>query len=984
MATLLAPTLCPISYNTSDYAADIAAAKASIEKHKLFAFDIETVEREGYTSEQATNPRFADVEWVSVATVDGEWDWPIRPGTNPIQFLEKYFFSPLYTVIAHNAAFEFKFIIAWYWRKKKIWKVPKCNYVCTQRASWMANENRKRHGLKELTEDLLERDVYRYEEALVAKNSLWDFWKWRKYSRDDSRNALDLWLQKFKPAIEADAKHAKIFYEVELPNIIPVAEQEVLGIRGNEALVDKYHKERTAELRIVEKEIYRKTGRTFNIDSPKQLAQVLFSTLGIPKKGIPRGKDGTPSTSDLVLRDLADAGHQICSSLMRHRKISKELSGFWKQLKSNVRTGKGFFYPSARTTNQFTGRWDFKNPTLSTLPNPGKTKSRAREIIRARKGYKLVGGDWSQAELRIMAHLSQDPSLIKAYKEGLDLHEMTSKRVGCTRDLAKCLDASTLVITRDGQLQRIGDILSDLKPGKHRKIEPIWLSDGRGGWVKTDQGLVRENRPSVHVVTSRGIVTCTSDHRWLTTRGLVEAKDLREGDVFPEAVLPKLEGNSVSVRVNPFLKRIGSGPCKMTLGEGWAYFAGMFHGDGTMANGHTCTITHGSDKNYAHWRGQVRRAIKRVGLPASLNGAKTKTMIGSRVVANFLQQLGLGSKRGKNLSIPKWVLGGGRSIAWAYLAGMFDTDGTASEIPGNSVSLCTKSATFAGQISLLLRFLGCDVSVYPDWNKTYEKFYYRVRVRASSLDQFFTECVPHMRHKEKIRRITVAVKTRRLKARKTETVVKKVLDAGIRTVYDFHVENKDHLYLQGGFIGHNNLNFGLLYGMGPNGLQRALRKAGIKLSIEQCKKYVRRFFKAYPGIKDYHRRMAAHVIQNGYVRNPLGRLRRLKDDFLFNPGKAFRKAANSPVQSFVADWMKLAYRNIRRRAVKEGIWGPTKFHLLFTVHDELVGECPEKMAVYCRQMMQEEMEGVVKIRVPIKADVKIADTWYGFKEKKAA
>jgi DNA polymerase I-like protein with 3'-5' exonuclease and polymerase domains len=501
----------------------------------------------------------------------------------------------------------------------------------------------------------------------------------------------------------------------------------------------------------------------------------------------------------------------------------------------------------------------------------------------------------------------------------VDLHQRTAEDVGVKRNpLAKCLDGRTLVRTVTGVRSLASLIPLTGIPGSHEPTA-VMLADGRGGYVTSSSAIFRHNRPTKIVVTKRAVVIATEDHRFqvlgdfgsldpatpgyehVIGRSLVEAKNLEKGMKLPVAEMGE-EGRNQdhawharstpqSVRLNPFTKEIGDGPAGIVLNEDWAYFAGMFHGDG-CASGNACVITHGHTDEYEPWRKIVREACDKLGLPTTVTLDKRNTRIGSRIVRRYFAALGLCEEVGKSgtkiMGVPWWVLDGGPRLIWTYLAGLFDTDGTIGKKTSGTASVTMKSPEYAGQIAFLLRELGMPVLVQAGFNKTYERWYYTIHVLGEGLKRFQRYCP--MRHPDKQVRLTERNETIKRRCAPSDDEVMLVLDGGERTVYDFQVENSDHLYLQGGLLGHNNLNFGLLYRMGApkfvtyadlyddDGLPRTEYAEGL----------VEKWHEAYPGIDEWHKRVIEELKRNNFIAYTLTKRRRRLDIEWSKPETQFR------------------------------------------------------------------------------------------------
>ena len=615
----------------------------------------------------------------------------------------------------------------------------------------------------------------------------------------------------------------------------------------------------------------------------------------------------------------------------------------------------------------------------------------------------------------------------------VDLHQRTAEDVKVERDpLSKCLDGRTLLSASIDGKPRLLTIKSlfetachDAIPGEHSSVNndaSYEVSDGRSGLRRLRSGLVRPTRATKIVVTKRAVVVATDDHRFqvigdglgalpLDTPGykhvvgmsLVEAAQLEKGMKLPlgDAEHPRAtesefhcERSPVEVKLNPFTKEIGDGPATITLDERWAYFAGMFAGDG-CASGNACVITHGHSEEYESWRQTVRAACDAIGLPTSLSGDKRNTRIGSRVVRHYFAGLGLCREREhysgererrsgqKIMEIPQWVFDGGPSIAWSYLAGLFDTDGTVGKARAGTASVTTKYPEFAGQIAMLLRWLGMPVLVSPSFNKTYERYYYAIHVLGEGLGRFQTYCP--LRRIDKVDRLTARNEEIKRRCAPSDDEVLLVLDGGKREVYDFHVESDDHLYLQGGLIGHNNLNFGVCYRIGPD---RFCQYADLydekgDPRVDYAAQVIESWFANYESIKPFHAATERSLRSNGWIAQTLtGRRRRLSQERSISEFKAVSEGIHFQVCGTAQDIIKAAMLHIiedrDRRIAKAGpaearLW--RKVRILVQVHDELLGEAPAVLRPEVKEMVDRHMKTAATLRVPLEASTKFGRTW---------
>ena len=187
-----------------------------------------------------------------------------------------------------------------------------------------------------------------------------------------------------------------------------------------------------SSLHVLERDIYDIAGETFNINSPKQLGRILFENLSIPypRKSIKMDKDGNPtySTADDVLSDISYE-FEIVGLIQRYRALSKLISTYLDKLPTYISKRTGRIHTVFNLAGTVTGRLSSSNPNLQNIPSRGKEGKQIRTAFTAPQGYKLVSADYSQIELRLIAHFSDDPGLIRAFNSNLDIHRFTASEV---------------------------------------------------------------------------------------------------------------------------------------------------------------------------------------------------------------------------------------------------------------------------------------------------------------------------------------------------------------------------------------------------------------------------------------------------------------------------------------------------------------------------------------------------------------------------
>jgi len=223
----------------------------------------------------------------------------------------------------------------------------------------------------------------------------------------------------------------RLYEEVELPLSLVLYRMEKRGVPFDRKALEELQKELEAKAEELQARIHELAGEAFNINSPKQLSQVLFEKLGL--KPLKKTKSGY-STDVETLTTLALEGHEIARLLLEYRKTTKLLSTFVRGILERI-DRNGRVHSRFVQTGTATGRLSSVNPNLQNLPVSDPVSVRVRNAVKAPEGKVLVWADYSQVELRILAHFSEDPNLIEAFREGKDVHLETAKRLFPGREI---------------------------------------------------------------------------------------------------------------------------------------------------------------------------------------------------------------------------------------------------------------------------------------------------------------------------------------------------------------------------------------------------------------------------------------------------------------------------------------------------------------------------------------------------------------------
>ena len=228
-------------------------------------------------------------------------------------------------------------------------------------------------------------------------------------------------------ALKADTALWNLYQEVELPLSTILREIEQAGVRIDVAMLKKAEIQLNEELEGIEKQIYTIAGSSFNINSPKQVGEVLFDQLHLDDKA-KKSKNGQYSTSEEVLQALKTK-HPVVSLILEYRELKKLISTYISALPTYIHPDTGKIHTTYNQTVTATGRLSSSNPNLQNLPIRSERGQLIRQAVIPDEGCFFLSADYSQIELRLMAHFSQDPHLVQAFHSGQDIHAATAAKI---------------------------------------------------------------------------------------------------------------------------------------------------------------------------------------------------------------------------------------------------------------------------------------------------------------------------------------------------------------------------------------------------------------------------------------------------------------------------------------------------------------------------------------------------------------------------
>jgi len=286
------------------------------------------------------------------------------------------------------------------------------------------------HGMDSLSERWLGHKTISYKEVAGSGRAMTTFDmvgidRATQYAAEDADVTLRLW-QVLKPRLAAKGL-VSVYERLERPLVPVLAQMEQRGISVDRQILSRLSGELAQGAAALEEEIYELAGERLNIGSPKQLGDILFGKMGLP--GGSKTKTGQWSTSAQVLEDLAAEGYPLPRKIVDWRQLTKLKSTYTDALPGYINPRTNRVHTSYALAATSTGRLSSSEPNLQNIPIRTSEGRRIRTAFIADKGYKLVSADYSQIELRVLAHVAEIPQLRQAFEDGIDIHAMTASEM---------------------------------------------------------------------------------------------------------------------------------------------------------------------------------------------------------------------------------------------------------------------------------------------------------------------------------------------------------------------------------------------------------------------------------------------------------------------------------------------------------------------------------------------------------------------------
>ena len=389
-------------------------------KQEIVAFDTET---------EGLNALETDIVGISFSWQKGiGYYLPIKNNKSAheksFEILRPFFESTEIIKVGHNIKFDIQVL-----HKYNV-KVSSPIYD-TMVAHYLINPD-MRHNLDTLSESYLNYSPISIESLIGKKGknqiSMRDVSidKITDYASEDADITLQL-KSIFDKEIEVN-NLSKIFYDIEIPMINVLSEMETEGIKIDTSYLEKLDKEFEEDLEKLKKEIFKKSGEEFNLNSPKQLGEILFDKLKLVSKP-KKTKTGQYSTSEEVLSSLAN-DHKIIEDILEWRSLDKLQNTYVKSLPNEVSSLTNRVHSSFNQTVTTTGRLSSNNPNLQNIPiRTANGQKIRRAFIPRNSDYTLMAADYSQIELRVIASMSNEENMIDAFVNNQDIHTMTASKI---------------------------------------------------------------------------------------------------------------------------------------------------------------------------------------------------------------------------------------------------------------------------------------------------------------------------------------------------------------------------------------------------------------------------------------------------------------------------------------------------------------------------------------------------------------------------
>ncbi len=411
-------------YKLIDNEEDLIRLLSDLKKHKVFSFDTETTSLDAMEAQLVgVSFSFKEQEAFYIPVNHDDIDGNIKLDKEKFfNYLKEIFSDKSMKVVGQNLKYDMNVL-------HKYNVIFKCKIEDTMILSYIYNSSRK-HDLDSLSERYLDHTTIKYKEVVGSgvKQKIFSEVSISEavpYACEDADLTLRIYNY-LSNKLSTLKEQSNLYRQVELPLVKVIANIEQNGVMINAKSLEKQSNDLDRRIKDIEKNVYKHAKKEFNISSPKQIQEIFYNDLNLPVlKKTPKGQ---PSTNEEVMEELSLI-HELPKLILQFRNLMKLKNTYTDKLGKQINENTKRLHTSYNQTITITGRLSSSNPNLQNIPIKTEDGKNVRKTFVAKKGNKIISADYSQIELRVMAHLSQDKNLLTSFLNGEDVHASTAKEV---------------------------------------------------------------------------------------------------------------------------------------------------------------------------------------------------------------------------------------------------------------------------------------------------------------------------------------------------------------------------------------------------------------------------------------------------------------------------------------------------------------------------------------------------------------------------